>query len=330
MRLGIASKLAPLVALGIGVAFYAMRETNDLPHRPSSPQREPSTEAGPIASPPLITGSAGPSIPPVPNSVAASSGKPDYLTLIQDDIDDAKNGNGAAMLRISEALRYCQSGYRVYFLRPGKRRTLDEVIAWAAISHVISTEELVDLHDRCASLMDSNTSTVGTADEWLDRAVETGETRAQLQKASRLLSDLALDAAKIPDRSPGTLRIDRSDSRFAKVRELISNASRKDAGKTLWTLAENQLLLTQDQDVSDKTRWALSLAACKRGYDCSQSAKWYQDYCHADMNCQPDETGADLIKRIAAQHQDIEYLSDRAIAKLNSSKIDDLLAGKLE
>lgn len=41
-------------------------------------------------------------------------------------------------------------------------------------------------------------------------------------------------------------------------------------------------------------------------------------------------TGAELIKRIAADYPDIDFLSDAAIEKLEASRLDDLLAGKLD
>jgi len=233
------------------------------------------------------------------------------------------------MLRIADALRYCQSGYAAYFTRAGKRRSLDEVIARAATSNVISTEQLTDIHDRCASLIDSDSSAIGTADEWLNNATKAGNARAQLQTAARYLSELGLEAAKTGSISASSRKINKSDPRFSIARELIVDAATKDTGEALWMLGEHQLLLTGDEDRAEKSRWALDLAACKRGYDCSQSAAWYKDFCRGDLNCQPDETGADLIKRIAANHPDIDYLSDSAISKLESSKIDDLLEGKL-
>jgi len=329
-QLTVVAGSAALLAIILVVVMHSAREAEKLPRSADSVEPH-SLSAGAIATESMsrvVPEATPPSAPRV--AVAASRTSNDYLALIRIDLDDAQGGNAAAMFRISEALRYCQSGYRVYFVRPGRRITLDEAMASAAPYTAVTVEELTDIHDRCASLIDSDMSAIGTADEWLDRAVAAGEARAQLQKASRLLAELAAVAAKQAGHPSTPLKIDKADPRFSKAQELIVTAAKKDAGGALWTVGENSLILLGDAEKSEKIRWAMSLAACKRGFDCSQNASWYKVYCRGDLNCQPDEMGGDLIKRIAADYPDIDYLSDRAIAKLDASKFDDLLTGKLE
>jgi hypothetical protein len=80
-----------------------------------------------------------------------------------------------------------------------------------------------------------------------------------------------------------------------------------------------------DLQKDDKSAWVWFLAACKSGYDCSQSAEWYQSMCQADYNCQPYETGTDLIRRInAGRYPDLELLSNELLKQIDAREVGDL------
>ena len=66
-------------------------------------------------------------------------------------------------------------------------------------------------------------------------------------------------------------------------------------------------------------RSAWRLAACRRGYDCSQQAEWLRFHCGMDFNCQPYESGIDYIRRNnGADFDELERRAGELNAKLDA------------
>jgi hypothetical protein len=154
----------------------------------------------------------------------------------------------------------------------------------------------------------------GTADEWLAKAAAGGLYEARVLQAYRTL--IRAEFGGVDDQSAPLSRKQVEQQKAAARQILIEGLKRKDPA-ALWTIGDLQK--------EDKSSWVWFLAACKSGYDCSQSAEWYQSMCQSDYNCQPYETGIDLIRRInAGRYPDLELLSNELLKRIDSGELSDL------
>jgi hypothetical protein len=226
--------------------------------------------------------------------------------------DEARAGDPAAQLELSRALDYCRRKYLFFFGRDPNRRTLDQGLALAA-SRGASVDEAREVHERCDLFMRSNAQ-FGTADEWLAKAAAGGLYEARVLQAYRTL--IRAEFGGVDDQSAPLSRKQVEQQKAAARQILIEGLKRKDPA-ALWTIGDLQK--------EDKSSWVWFLAACKSGYDCSQSAEWYQSMCQSDYNCQPYETGIDLIRRInAGRYPDLELLSNELLKRIDSGELSDL------
>jgi hypothetical protein len=91
----------------------------------------------------------------------------------------------------------------------------------------------------------------------------------------------------------------------------------------MWEIGDQQKAFAGDD--ASRTQWAWRLAACERGYDCSDRAEWRQVMCRGDYNCQPGESAADLIHRATGNDfPEIEELASSLNAKIDAGKFDEL------
>jgi hypothetical protein len=93
----------------------------------------------------------------------------------------------------------------------------------------------------------------------------------------------------------------------------------------VWQLADLSKLFVGDAAQAAELDWVWRLAACQRGFDCSQTAEWYRVMCRSDPNCQPYETGVDFIRRLRADDfAEIERRAADLNAKIDAGRFDEL------
>jgi hypothetical protein len=236
-----------------------------------------------------------------------------YLEFVDRALPAAREGDAFAQFALFQALEYCQDGYRGYFDRPGKRRTLDEALNWAS-TRSVNMDAVRDVHRRCEALMARGTGDVGSSRSWLAKASEAGVPAAQTRKALDELRATYLQSVPLPDRP--ALGAAEFDERKAGARELIlKGVAAGDPGAT-WDAADAIYYLTGSGSTADTEQWVWRMAGCIQGKDCAPGADWVVAMCQYDPAvCSPGESGTELIRRAwvqASGQTDTSGLDERA------------------
>jgi hypothetical protein len=250
-----------------------------------------------------------------------------YLEFVDRAYPAAREGDASAQFALYQALEYCEDGYRAYFDLSGKRRTLDEALAWAS-TRSMNMDAVRDVHRRCDALMARGTGEVGRSESWLAKASEAGFPAAQTRKALEELRTAYLQTVPLPDRP--ALTAAEFDERKAGARALVLEAvAAGDPGAT-WDAADAIYYLTGSVSTADTEQWVWRMAACIQGKDCAPGADWVVATCHDDPNpCSPGESGTELIRRAwiqASGQSDTSGLDQRAqqlADRLNSGGFSD-------
>ena len=218
-----------------------------------------------------------------------------YLQFAASSLPAAEAGQADAQYYLSTALRYCDSTWDAYFQRGPKVRSLDEALLWASTRPAIRMDDIQLAHARCAELMEQR-NRFGDGRQWRRLASEQGYAPAQAVEATELL--VSLITRGVRDRSEtGETSQQTRDNAIGLLKASVASGD----AEAWWTIGSAQPLLRPKDPEIDLDRLAWALAACERGYDCTESADWYQTVCHLDPNkrCQPGENGIDLLRREA-------------------------------
>lgn len=217
----------------------------------------------------------------------------DFHPIAQAALPEARAGHPEAQYALAEILHICDDGFRGYFLRGGRSKTLDEALLWASTRRAIDIEDVRWVHARCARLM-TDRHEYGSTDEWIRRSADAGYAPAQARLAGRDL----LNAYPAPDGASSAQKAAVRQAREAAI-SLLQTAVASGDLHALWEAGELQYAIRGDVDDVLVDQFAWMLAACKLGFDCSDQSRWYRHACHWDPNsrCQPGENGIDLIQR---------------------------------
>lgn len=326
-------KTIMLVALipAVGLAFYEWRESFTLGPPGETTQTDASTQVAHVAqgaaADPIPTHSMGafeaPAVAvPAKGSFADMYAKAENnLEFIRRIYASAQDGDAEAQYQLFSALEYCERNYLFYFVRGNNRKTLDEALAWATRSPGTSAEEAREVHRRCQELVDRHPNEFGRSDAWLARAAESGHPEAQLARAERLL----MPSGQASEDSTETIDLQHHEQRRAEAKDLLLKGLERKDPSAVWKVGDLQDPLSGRPQDADKNQWVWRLAACKLGYDCSQTADWYQFMCRFDYNCQPHESGVDLILRASAvTYPDVDLLSDELAEKIEKGDLSGL------
>jgi hypothetical protein len=169
----------------------------------------------------------------------------------------------------------------------------------------------------CHRLMEEQPALTATADSWLEKAVTQNHPKAQTARAAELLAAASLHNPAAGKSAPPNAERD--------ARELLAKAIVSGDPHVLWMLGELRPALGGSAEDTNKERWAMELAACSRGLDCSPEAKWVKRYCKADpanlcpINANAEEmirsnTGSDF-EMIKLRAQEINALIDAGNAR---------------
>lgn len=320
MRVAVGVGLAALAAVTALAFVIADRRGDPDPDAAAAPQA-PARVGAPSPKPPT----AEPSeirreAVPDPPELATTSWQDllemssNYLEFVDRVLPAAREGDASAQFALYQALEYCEDGYRGYFDRPGKRRTLDEALSWAS-TRSVNMDSVRDVHRRCEALMARGPGDVGRSETWLEKASVAGLPAAQARQALEELRAAYLQSVPWPDRA--ALTAAEFDERKAGARALVLKAvAASDPGAT-WDAADAIYYLTGSGSTADTEQWVWKMAACIQGYDCAPGAAWVEAICHHETvnSCLGGESGTEVIQRAwvqASGQSDTSGLDQRA------------------
>jgi hypothetical protein len=231
-------------------------------------------------------------------------------------LDEAKRGNGAAQYYLSLALSDCMVFDNMFFRDGDRRRTYDEAMQAAVKRGGINWEYVSGVYTRCKRLLESGEAPFGTADEWMQAAVDSGYPVAQASAAR----DLAIKARYEPD--PDKARDQRENARRLALEALGT----KDPA-AIMAVGDVASWLDSRNGTDEPRQWVWLLAACERGLDCSRQSTMYQFRCGVfDPQCQPGENGmVDVLRRESgSRFLDLERRAQELNAKIDQDQFDDL------
>jgi len=242
-------------------------------------------------------------------------------------LEPAKAGHHGAQYFLFEALRFCDSGYRFYFDRPGKRRTLDEALQWASTRPALRIEDVYDVYARCRALKEEDASEFGTASAWLEKATAGGHAIARVTTGQQLLLKARLAAYAASSRTGTAGDGDVGSSKpIDEALQLFRQALESKEPAVLWKFGESQGFFEDDPKQAMKAQFAWFLVACQRGYDCGESSSWYRSACHADGRhlCRPGEDVITFIKRETQNDfLEIEQLATQINVRLDNGSFEE-------
>lgn len=245
----------------------------------------------------------------------------DVLQFIENLLPAARGGNAEAQFAIHESLLYCDEGYRAFYDRPGKRRTLDEALQWASTRPAINIDEVSLTHAKCSVLMERERTELGRANEWLMKSADAGLPQAQARAAVNLL--FSADWGFTPGGQSPESQIKDRDLLRNEGRELMLRALNSGDASVTWQVGEAILPLTRSEDLAYEQQYVWYLAACLQGLDCSPQADWFIFQCRQDPYCQPGETGVDYLHRNGeGGTQNLDEAAARLLARLKRGNID--------
>jgi hypothetical protein len=319
VRLGVGVGLAALAAVAILAFVFRDPGSGPGPVATVAPQ-PPANAAGRRPEPPIAERpDTGRQSVPSATVVAAGSWQDllemssNYLEFVDRALPAAREGDASAQFALYQALEYCQDGYRGYFDRPGKRRTLDEALDWAS-TRSVNMDAVRDVHRRCEALMVRGTGEVGSSRSWLEKASEAGLPAAQARTALDELRDAYRQTMPWPDKT--ALTAEEYDEKRASARALLLTALAAGDPSATWDAADTIYYLTGSGSTAYTEQWVWRLAACIEGKDCAPGADWVVAMCQYDPTpCSPGESGTELIRRAwvqASGQSDTSGLDERA------------------
>lgn len=142
-----------------------------------------------------------------------------------------------------------------------------------------------DAGAKCPEVEAGELQAFGRSHAWLMQAAESGHPVAQARQSHRLVT--------------GTEQVPPSPDEIMLARRFASQAIRSNDPEVLVEVGNTVSVLAREGEaLMQEPAWLVAL--CQRGLDCSAQSDWYRLYCEHDHNCQPYETGLDLIRRNAA------------------------------
>lgn len=246
----------------------------------------------------------------------------DYRDFVDRALLAATNGDASAQFAIYQALDYCETGYRAYFDRPGRRRTLDEALTWASTRPAVSMDHVREVYGRCDDLITSGTGSIGSAESWLQRSVAAGLPAAQARQALAEFEAVERQSAGTTDRTQSVA--EQFDARRSSARALLLKSLTSGDARAIWDAADSIKFVSGSETTAVREQWVWRMAACMQGYDCAAGAAWLVAACHLYPSCPPGESGIDYIRRVSGwDTTDLELQARRLADRLRSGNFNE-------
>jgi hypothetical protein len=245
----------------------------------------------------------------------------DYYDFAESVFAAAQAGDGEAQFYLSEALTYCDVGYKLYFRKDGTRRSLEEAQLRVSSRTTWEIDEVQRVHERCHRIQEGEPSQFGKAAEWMKRARNERHPVALARMAGELAGKIVSTQSELPEGTP----LSAADLALRdRARELALEALRsRDPAAIFEAGFVADLFGPRDEPYGTRFE-AWALVACQRGLDCSPEAPWVEFLCRNDTNCQPGESGLEWIRRRSNNSLEIERLAAELGAKLDAGKWNEL------
>ncbi len=253
----------------------------------------------------------------------------DYWKFAHDILPAAKAGNADAQYYLSKAMEYCADANRFYFERRGQLVGLDQALQNAARFH--QRGEFVQVaYDRCHEILDADTSTLGTAADWLARATRAGQPLAESATASKLVAQGLLDnfakAGAVPTSIPEPAELK------ADPQELLYEAVQSREPEVLYDIGQLYPPMNPNDPDGNVVRFAWILLACERGLDCTSNADWVKEGCfESDVACNSASGSSDYVRFLVGdQWPQVEQRARELGYQLDQGNWDKLGLGEIE
>ena len=224
-----------------------------------------------------------------------------YRTFLTEALPAAQAGNADAQYYVSAALAFCDETWRFFFKRKDRILSVDEAIAernstrdWSLIRGIRRAD------DRCHDVTSEPEPSWGSADQWLAKATESGQSLAQTVTALKIALQVSAPGLSIikktgESNSGETYSLD-------DARALASAAIASKNPEVIFHLSDFVGSLHPDLPDEELVQeaFAWKYAACLRGLDCSAESEWHTNMCVGDPGCLPQESGTDYLRRLAS------------------------------
>lgn len=233
----------------------------------------------------------------------------DYWAYAHELLPKANAGDADAQFYLGKILRFCDRANKSFFENMRQRITLDEALQVAAEQHR-SQEQTQAIYTRCHAFATEDSSSLGDAREWFNKATDAGQPAASAIIAGNILWRQYLE---IRQKAGGTPELGPPVRPGADPQALLLQAARSQDPEALYAIAGVALLRGQmrhDDDPTDGYAWLI--LACQRGYPCN--GDWITIGC---PNCGPDNP--DPQSALMAQAGDYWPAAQARAAQLGAS-----------
>jgi hypothetical protein len=249
-----------------------------------------------------------------------------YRAFALETLEKARGGNPDAQFALSEALFYCDDKFKYYFTRGKRRLTLDEALQSMSTRAPVAMDDVRISYARCHDLQEQPVDGIGTSSDWLKAATAAGHPRAQARTATFDL--MKSELASVQAYQGVKTGVNPDEQRSAAI-DLLKQALKSKDPSVLWSVSDLRDIITGNASDAQTDQWVWRLAACKRGYDCSETSVWRQQFCGYDQGtqCFSGETGVDLIRRVTGvSYQEVERRADEIARQVGAGDWDSLNA----
>ena len=252
----------------------------------------------------------------------------DLWTFAHELLPAAKTGHADAQFYLSTAMDHCASDNKMFFERKGATLSLEDGLQYAALRH-LSLDLAQWVYDRCHKFLERDAPELGSAQDWLAKATDSGYPPAQSTTAEKMLSrDLLNNMATasgvpVPDPAP-VLQSNLSP------RQLLKTALTSGDPQVLFDIGDSYALLnpTASAEAETTERYAWWLVACQRGLDCGANADWIKPTCSINPQCGSYSDPTDYLRSLAGdQWPDVQQRAIEISQKLDGHQWSDLGLG---
>lgn len=297
------------------------RKHDDLPSKPALAVARGATRGSAARSADSVTGRGNGQHLAFLQYGAILGASNDYWEFAESVLPAALRGDADAQFYLSRALEYCSENDRMFFEHRGRQLSLGEGLEFAARRH-LSLETTQSVFDRCHRFQGNLSNEFGSAAEWLAKATSAGQPLAQASTAGKILEQRLrqnfVQAGGAPD--PQQELADKTDPRV-----LLRDAVKSGEPEVYFRIGDVQGLLRPGATDTIIDRYAWTLIACNRGFDCSYSAQWVRNSCGGDPQCESITHPEDLVRLLAADNWPaVQARAQEIESKLASGDWDDL------
>jgi hypothetical protein len=275
-----------LLGLSVAVYFWVAHTKSGVATLPATPESASTPEVHAKAE----QAKAAIGVPPA--GQAATAAVPpggDALSRIESALESAQAGSAAKQYEIYQALAGCNAEYPIYY--SGPKALLGKEEAAIRMEALRSYDEhAAQVYNECHRLMEDRPELLASAGDWLSKSLAQDFPKAQTARANELINAAVLANPTMGRSAPPNAARD--------ARNLLAKAVESGEGEVLWMLGELRPLLGGSAEDTNKERWAMMLASCSRGVDCSPEAPWVKRYCKADPAnlCPINATAEEMIR----------------------------------